>query len=190
MNRQKDQKPVEELITEYQPQLKSFIRKRVSNKEDAEDILQDVFYQFVKTVDNTLNPIEQVAAWLYRVTRNTIINKGRKKREDELPTPNYDDDDNLMNDLSEILFSKDNTTSTPETEYMRSLIWQEFEVALSELPPEQKEVFELTELEDLPVKDIAESTGIPVNTLLSRKHYAVKYLRKRLESLYNDVLNY
>lgn len=189
MSKQKEQGNVDKLIREYQPQLKAFIRKRVDNKEDAEDILQDVFYQFVKTVENTLNPIEQVAAWLYRVTRNTIINKGRKMQEEELPVYQNDEEESVLDEFSEVLFG-DDTPSTPETEYMRSLVWVELEAALSELPPEQREVFELTELEGLSVKEIAETTGITVNTLLSRKHYAVKHLRKRLEGLYNDLLNY
>ena len=180
----------EKLIEEYQPRLKAFIQKRVTNKEDAEDILQDVFYQLVKAVETTLNPIEQVTAWLYRVARNTIINKDRKMREEELPASSFDEDDNLMNDLSEMLFDSTGTVATPETEYMRSLVWKELETALSELPPEQREAFELTELEGLPVKEIAETLGLSVNTLLSRKHYAVKHLRIRLRKLYEDLLTY
>jgi RNA polymerase sigma factor (sigma-70 family) len=157
------------LIAAYQPRLKAFIRKRVPNKEDAEDILQDVFWQFVKASENTLYPIEQVAAWLYRVTRNTIINHGVKKREE--PMPDYYEDE-----------------CEDETDYyLRSLVWAELAAALAELPPEQREIFELTELDDIPVKEIAQASGIPVNTLLSRKHYAVLHLRKRLKDLYEDL---
>ena len=179
---------VEQLVKKYQPQLKSFIRKRVPNKEDAEDILQDVFYQLIKAVEETVNPIEQVTAWLYRVTRNIIINKSKKKQEEELPSYQYDEDENVLKEFSEVLFNDDNPT--PETEYLRSLVWKELETALSELPVEQRKIFELTELEGLPVKEIAENTGIPVNTLLSRKHYAIKHLRKRLEVLYYEMLDY
>ena len=179
---------VEKIITDHQSRLKSFIRKRVPNKEDAEDILQDVFYQLIKTVESTLNPIEQVTAWLYRVTRNTIINKGKKKREEEFPVSQYDEDGSLINEISDFLFNDENIVATPETEYLRSIVWQELETALSELPPEQREVFELTELDGLSVKEIAESINVPVNTLLSRKHYAVKHLRKRLDGLYKDIL--
>jgi RNA polymerase sigma factor (sigma-70 family) len=187
MNQQINQKSVEELVKEHQPQLKSFIRKRVPNKEDAEDILQDVFYQLVKATENTADPIEHVTAWLYRVARNTIINKGKKKQEEELPVFGYDDEGYIVKEFSEILFNDNN--SSPEKEYLRSLVWQELEVALSELSPEQREAFSLTELNGLPVKEVAKSMNIPANTLLSRKYYAVKHLRKRLERLYKDILS-
>ena len=190
MTEQQDKMNVEKVITENQPRLKSFIRRRVPNKEDAEDILQDVFFQLIKTVESALNPIEQVTAWLYRVARNTIINKGKKKQEEELPTFSYDEEDGVLKEFSEFLFNDYNAVATPETEYMRSLVWQEFEAALSELPPEQREAFELMELEGLSAKEIAETTGVTVNTLLSRKHYAVKHLRKRLEVLYKEILYY
>lgn len=179
---------LEELIVEHQPRLKAFIRKRVSTKEDAEDILQDVLYQLVKTIESTFNPIEQVTAWLYRVARNTIINKGKKMQEEELPASSYDKKDNVLSEFSEVLFS--DAPPTPEIEYMRSLVWQELETALAELPSEQREAFELLEMEGLSAKEVASATGISVNTLLSRKHYAVIHLRKWLKGLYNDLLNY
>ena len=179
---------LEELIVEHQPRLKAFIRKRVSSKEDAEDILQDVLYQLVKTIESTFNPIEQVTAWLYRVARNTIINKGKKMQEEELPDSSYDKEDNVLSEFSEVLFS--DAPPTPEVEYMRSLVWQELETALAELPPEQREAFELLEMEGLSAKEVASATGISVNTLLSRKHYAVIHLRERLKGLYSDLLNY
>lgn len=188
MSEQAGKENVSALVKKYRSPLKSFIRKRVSNKEDAEDILQDVFYQFIKTVENTADPIEQAAAWLYRVARNTIINKGKKKQEEEFPVTGYDEEGNVLKDFSEILFNDDNPT--PETEYLRSLVWQELEAALSELPSEQREAFELTELDGLPVKEVAETVGISVNTLLSRKHYAVKHLRKRMKDLYNELIYY
>jgi len=179
---------LETLIAEYQPQITYFIRNRVVNREDAEDILQDVFYQFIKTVQAALNPIEQVSAWLYQVTRNTIINQGTKKRETGFPVYQNDESDNeILSDFSEILFSNEQYPS-PEMEYLRSLVWIELENALAELPPEQRDIFELTELDGIPVKEISKTTGIAVNTLLSRKHYAVKYLRKRMRLLYEDII--
>lgn len=178
---------INQLISENEPQLKAFIRKRVSNKADAEDILQDVFLQLVKTVDETLNPIEQVSAWLYRVTRNTIINRGKKKTEEELPTYSTNEGEEVLQDFAEFLFNEE--SPSPETEYMRSLVWDELELALSELPPEQKEAFELMEIDSLSAKEVAEATGVSVNTLLSRKHYATKHLRIRLKELYNELLS-
>jgi RNA polymerase sigma factor (sigma-70 family) len=183
------EKNLNELIVEYLPQLKSFIRKRVTSKEEAEEILQDVFYQLVKTVNSAMNPIEHVSAWLYRVARNTIINKGIKKHEEEMPVYRDEDSDNeILKELSDILFSDESTSSSPEAEYLRSLVWTELENSLAELPPEQREIFELTELDGIPVKEIAQTTGVAVNTLLSRKHYAVIHLRKRLAGLYQDIL--
>jgi RNA polymerase sigma factor (sigma-70 family) len=183
-----NQRDTEKLIAKYRPQLKSFIRNRVANREDAEDILQDVFYQLVKTVNTAMNPIEQVSAWLYRVARNMIINHAAKKREEEMPVFRNDDGDTeMLEDFSEALFS-DETSPSPETEYMRSLVWTELERALAELPPEQREIYELTEMDGIPVKEIAQITGVPVNTLLSRKHYAVLHLRKRMKELYYGII--
>lgn len=176
------------LIEEFRPQLKAFVNKHIDNTSDADDVLQDVFYQFVHTVENTLNPIEHVSAWLYKVARNTIINRGKKKREEELPVYQGDDgDETILDDFSDMLFNAE-TSPSPEMDYLRSLVWIELENALSELPVEQREVFELTELDGIPVKDIAVTTGVPVNTLLSRKHYAVLHLRKRLSDLRDDIL--
>ncbi|MDR2835737.1 MAG: sigma-70 family RNA polymerase sigma factor [Bacteroidales bacterium] len=180
---------IEELIAEHQPQLKSFIRKRVNNNEDAEDILQDVFYQFTKAINIAINPIEHVSAWLYRVAHNTIINAGIKKKEVKIPVYQNDENDNeIERDFSDILFANKTSESSPETEYLRSLVWTELETALLELPPEQHEIYELTELDGIPIKDISKTTGVPLNTLLSRKHYAILHLRKRLAELYEDII--
>ena len=179
---------VSHLIVEHQPRIKAFIRKRVSNKEDADDILQEVFYQLVKA-NNLMNPIEQVSAWLYRVARNLIINHGKKKQEEELPYYFDETGEEILKDFSEVLFGNDSASPSPEVEYLRSLVWIELENALAELPVEQREIYEQTELLGLPVKEIATQTGVPVNTLLSRKHYAVLHLRKRLEELYIDFIS-
>jgi RNA polymerase sigma factor (sigma-70 family) len=168
----------------YGERIAHFIRKRVSSAEDAEDILSEVFYQLSR-MDNLAKPVEQVSAWLYRVARNRIINWYAKKKAEPLPISSDNEDDEIFADFAEVLFSDD---STPETEYLRSLLWAEIETALAELPPEQREIFEQTEFLDLPVKEISKITGTPINTLLSRKHYAVLRLRGRLKHLYSDIV--
>jgi RNA polymerase sigma factor (sigma-70 family) len=174
-----------EIFKGYQQKLLNFIRGRVNQIEDAEDILQDVFYQFSR-VDSLVNPIENISAWLYRAARNKIIDHRRKKKDEPLPA-SYDEDEDeyIIDEIADIIYGKE---ETPETEMLRSLVLEEIQAALADLPKEQREVFELTEFLDYSVKEIAEKTNTPVNTVLSRKHYAVKFLRKRLEELYGDVM--
>ena len=114
----------------------------------------------------------------------------KKKSEEEWPVSQYEEEESVLSDFSTVLFADDELAPSPETEYMRSLVWQELKVALAELPSEQREVFELMELEGFSVKEVSELISVPANTVLSRKHYAVKFLRKRLEGLYNDILTY
>jgi RNA polymerase sigma factor (sigma-70 family) len=172
----------------YRERLLTFIRSRVRSLEDAEDILQDVFYQFTR-VNDRANPIGQTAAWLYRATRNKIIDSGRKKKDAPLPASRdeygEDGDEYVFDDIADILYGKE---TTPETEYLRALLLEEIQSALDELPEEQRTVFELTEIMGLPVKETARKTHVPVNTVLSRKHYAVKHLRKSLAELYADLI--
>jgi RNA polymerase sigma factor (sigma-70 family) len=171
------------IIGDYSKRLLGFIRKRVSNEADAEDILQDVFYQLA---GNT-QPIEQLTAWLFRVARNRIVDVKRKHKPellDDLYSSNSDDD---MLGWTDLLTDLDNT---PESTYLRSIFWETLYAALDELPAEQKQVFVLNELEGVPFKDIAEQTGATVNTLLSRKRYAVLHLRERLQVLRDELLNY
>lgn len=176
---------IADIFKKYQAQLRGFIARRVSSKEDSEDILQNVFYQFMKN-DQADNPIEQISAWLYSVARNQIIDRSRKHREEGMPyLSGYDEDGTFLKELSELMPDED---QSPEMDYLRAMVWEELENALLELPDEQRTVFELTELEGVPFKEIAESTGIPVNTLISRKRYAVLFLRKRLSSLYDEIL--
>jgi len=174
-----------EIFKAYQQRLLKFIRSRVNRSEDAEDILQEVFYQFAK-VDDLVNPIENAAAWLYRAARNKIIDHYKKKKDAPLPA-SYDEeeDEYIIDEIVDILFGEE---TGPETEYLRSLIIEEIQSALDDLPKEQREVFERNELLAIPVKEIAIETGVPINTVLSRKHYAVKFLRKRLRELHYDIV--
>jgi RNA polymerase sigma factor (sigma-70 family) len=174
---------ITQVIKDYSKRLSGFIRKRVNNEADAEDILQDVFYQFV---GNT-QPIEQLTAGLFTVARNKITDRKRKKRPEALEDVFADEEGEDGLNWSELLFdSGDN----PEKDYLRALFWEELNAALNELPEEQRQVFILYELEGLSYKEIAERTGEPVNTLLSRKRYAVLHLRDRLSELKDELLNY
>jgi len=175
---------ITQVITDYSKRLMGFIRKRVNNEADAEDILQDVFYQFV---GNT-QPIEQMTAWLFTVARNKIIDRQRKKKPEALEDV-FGEEENEAGGLnwSEFLFD---ASDNPEKDYLRTLFWEELNNALSELPEEQRQVFILNELEGVPFKEIAERTGETVNTLLSRKRYAVLHLRNRLSVLKDELLNY
>ena len=161
-----------------------FIKQRVNSNEDAEDILQDVFYQFAGNTE----PIEQASSWLYKVARNKITDSYRKHK-----LPLADDvlgvnggDETLM-DWKEFLLPAD---SNPETEYLRSLFWEALQDALAELPVEQSLVFVQHEIEGVSFKDIEQQTGVSVATLISRKRYAVLHLRERLSVLKNELLNY
>jgi RNA polymerase sigma factor (sigma-70 family) len=178
------QTTVAQAFADFRDKLAFFIRKRVSRIEDAEDILQECFYQFAR-VNEIGKPVEQTAAWLYRVARNLIINRYKKRQETQLPSVHGDDDANFLDEISDVVFGEE---TTPETEYLRGLVLDEIENAVNELPPEQREVFELTEYYDMPVKEIAKNTGVSVNTVLSRKHYAVLHLRKTLKELYTNIV--
>jgi RNA polymerase sigma factor (sigma-70 family) len=174
---------ITEVINTYSKRLMGFIRKRVSNEADAEDILQDVFYQFI---GNT-KPIEQLTAWLFTVTRNKITDRQRKHKPDLLEDMYTDADSESAFDWTEMFFDESNN---PETDYLRNLFWEALHDALNELPPAQKDVFVLNEIEGIPFKTIAEQTGETINTLLSRKRYAVLHLRERLSILRDELLNH
>ena len=171
------------IINSYSKRLMGFIRQRVASQSDAEDILQDVFYQMIQTI----NTIDEIGAWLFAVTRNKITDQQRKLKPDLFSDiyDNNDDEDEM--DWKEILFDN---SGNPETEYLRTLFWEELNNSLDELPAKQREVFILNELEGVPFKDISEQTGETVNTLLSRKRYAVLHLRNKLRILHDELLNY
>ncbi len=177
-------KNISETIKAVSRRLFGFIRKRVASVQDAEDILQDVLYQFAGNAE----PIEQTTAWLYKVARNKITDSYRKQK---LPLAddvlgNSGDDENDFN-WREMLLP---AGSNPETEYLRNLFWEELKTALDELPHEQRSVFIQHEIEDMTFKDIAAQTGESVATLISRKRYAVLHLRNRLQGLKDELLNY
>ena len=171
------------IIGDYSKRLLGFIKKRIGNEADAEDILQDVFYQLA---GNT-QPIEQLTAWLFRVARNRIVDVQRKHKpellDDLYPSSNEEDILGWTDLLSDF-------DDTPETAYLRNLFWETLNNSLDELPADQKQVFVLNELEGVSFKEIAAKTGVTVNTLLSRKRYAVLHLRERLQVLREELLNY
>lgn len=175
-----------ETIKSYSKGLLGFIRKRVKNDADAEDILQDVWYQLSNVVN--VAPIEQTSAWLYRVAKNRISDKHKKHTETLLEDMlNNEEDEEGAPDFKSILMAE---TTTPETEYLRNLFWEQLFVALDELPESQRQVFIWQELEDKSFDEIAELTGEKFNTLVSRKRYAVLHLRKRLKQLYKEITEY
>ena len=176
---------INEVVQNYGKRLHAFIRTRVSQAEDADDILQEVFYQLAEA-DRLMKPIDQLTAWLFTVARNRITDLYRKKKTESMPEI-LDDEEDSLRVISNFLFDDGNT---PETEMLRSVFWTELESALAELPPEQREVFELTELEGLSFKEIAAQKGIPMNTLISRKRYAVLHLRKWFQLFYDEFINF
>jgi RNA polymerase sigma factor (sigma-70 family) len=171
------------IVNEYGRRLLGFIRKRVTNEADAEDILQDVFYQLLGNKE----PIDQVASWLFTVARNKIIDSKRKKQPLATDFLFSNMEDGEMGDWMGILMDDSNN---PETIYLRNLFQETLREALNELPEEQKQAFVLNELEGIPFKQISEETQIPVNTLISRKRYAVIYLREKLAVLHDALKNY
>jgi len=170
-----------EVVKREQSRLYNFIRRRVPNSLDAEDILQEVFYELVEA-NRLLMPIEHVTGWLFRVARNRITDLFRKKKPQSFSDIAVADDDELLQ-LEDLLPSPD---PGPEALYARSVLLDELALAIEELPEDQREVFIANELQGRTFKEIASSTGVSVNTLLSRKRYAVLYLRKRLQSIYDE----
>ncbi|MCC6690082.1 MAG: sigma-70 family RNA polymerase sigma factor [Bacteroidia bacterium] len=175
-----------EVVQKEQKKLFDFIRKRVPSDEDAQDILQDVFFQLTEAY-RLMKPIEQMSAWLFTVARNKIPDLFRKKKPDNFSSLSYDSDDDDGETFSITDFLPD-IEQGPESSYLRKAILTELDEALNEMPQEQRDVFVMHELEQMSFKSIAEITGDPVNTLISRKRYAVLHLRKRLKTMYDELL--
>jgi RNA polymerase sigma factor (sigma-70 family) len=173
---------ISEVVRREQSRLRNFIRRRVPDPRDAEDILQDVFYELVEA-NRLLMPIDHVTGWLFRVARNRIIDLFRKKKPESFSDTAVADENDELLQLEELLPSPD---AGPEALYARSLLLDELELALDELPEEQREVFIAHELEGRSFKEMAAETGVSVNTLLARKRYAVLHLRERLQSIYEE----
>jgi len=180
---QQDQRISEAIKRDYSG-LRAFIRKRVVDPSDAEDILQEVFYELVEAY-RMMKPIEQVTAWLFRVARNRIIDLFRKRSREGPTSGTSANEEGEELSLAELLPSPD---AGPEAAYARTVLLEALDDALDELPQEQREVFVAHELMGYSFRELAEQTGVSVNTLLSRKHYAVVHLRRRLESVYDDFM--
>ena len=175
---------ISEVVKREQSRLRSFIRRRVPDSRDAEDILQDVFYELVEA-NRLLMPIDHVTGWLFRVARNRIIDLFRKKKPDSFSDAAVANENDEMLQLEDLLPSPD---AGPEALYARNVLLDELDLALDELPREQREVFVAHELEGYSFKEIAAETGVSVNTLLSRKRYAVLHLREQLQSIYDEFM--
>lgn len=175
---------VEQAVAAERSRLFNFIKKRVSDPGDAEDILQDVFFQLWQGYE-TIENLEKITSWMFRVARNKIIDRYRKSKPDsfsKIESVRADSDAPLL--LADMI---SDSGSSPDDVYTRELIWESIEEVLAELPKSQREVFVWHELEDLSFREMSEKTGESINTLLSRKRYAVSYLRKRLQNLYNEI---
>jgi len=173
---------ISDVVKRERSRLRNFIRRRVPNPRDAEDILQDVFYELVEA-NRLLMPIEHVTGWLFRVARNRIIDLFRKKKPQSFSDAVVEDEGGELLRIEDLLPSPD---AGPEAVYVRDMLMEELEAALEELPDEQREAFVGHELEGRSFKEMAEETGVSVNTLLSRKRYAVLHLRERLQSIHDE----
>ena len=173
---------ISEVVKREQSRLRNFIRRRVPDPADAEDILQEVFYKLVEA-NRLLMPIDHVTGWLFRVARNRITDLFRKKKPEAFSDRMVEDEDNELVQIEDLLPSPD---AGPEALYVRSVLIDELELALDELPDEQREVFIAHELEGRSFKELAAESGVNINTLLARKRYAALHLRERLQSIHDE----
>ena len=175
---------ISQVVAEQRSRLRNFIRRRVPDPSDAEDIVQEVFYELVEA-NRLLMPIEHVTGWLFRVARNRITDLFRKKKPVTFSDTAVADEDGELLQIEDLLPSPD---AGPEALYFRNVLLDELELALDELPSEQREVFIAHELEGRSFKELSAKTGVSVNTLLSRKRYAVLHLRERLQSIHDEFM--
>ena len=173
---------ISDVLKREQSRLRNFIRRRVPDPRDAEDILQDVFYKLVEA-NRLLMPIEHLTGWLFRVARNRITDLFRQKKPESFSDTAVGNEDDERPQFEDLLPSPD---AGPEALYARSVLLEELELAIDELPEEQRDVFVAHEWEGRSFKEMAARTGVSVNTLLSRKRYAVLHLRERLQSIYDE----
>jgi RNA polymerase sigma factor (sigma-70 family) len=175
---------ISEVIVEERSRLRNFIRKRVPNEADVEDLLQEVFYELVEA-NRLLMPIEHVTGWLFRVARNRITDLFRKKRPETFSDAALEDENGELLQIEDLLPSPD---AGPEAIYVRNMLLDELELALDELPDEQRDVFVAHEVEGRSFQELSAESGVNVNTLLSRKRYAVLHLRERLHSIHDEFM--
>lgn len=173
---------ISETVQQFGKKLFGFVRGKVKTTEEAEDILQDVWYQFSRL--SNLDELENVSAWLYRVAQNRVTDNYRKKKTENLEDFTYENDENEVS-FKEILLLDEN--ASPELAMFKDEFWNELMNALDELPENQREVFLLNEIEDFTLQEIADQKGENLKTIISRKGYAVKHLRKKLQHLYNEI---
>ncbi len=175
---------ISEIVTKERPRLRNFIRRRVPNPADAEDIVQEVFYELVEA-NRLLMPIEHVTSWLFTVARNRITDVFRKKKPENFSGAAIEDEEGELLRVEDLLPSPD---AGPDAVYLRNVLLDELELAIDELPDEQREVFVAHELEERSFKEMAAETGVSLNTQLSRKRYAVLHLRERLQDIYDEFM--
>lgn len=174
-----------QVVKDYGKKLFRFIRGKVRTDEDAEDILQEVWYQFSNA--SALNPIEQLNGWLYAVARNKITDQYRKQQPELLADYSYEDEDGELH-FADILLA--DASQNPETAHLKNIFWEALFTALEELPANQRTVFVQNELESKTLQQIADETNENLKTVISRKRYAVQHLRKQLQHLYDDLVNF
>jgi len=175
---------ISEVVERERSRLRNFIRRRVPDPADAEDIVQEVFYELVEA-NRLLMPIEHVTGWLFRVARNRITDLFRKKKPENFSDAAVEDENGELLQIEDLLPAPEDG---PEALYVRSVLLDELELAMDELPEEQREVFVAHELEGRSFKELSAESGVSVNTLLSRKRYAVLHLREQLQGIYNEFM--